>query len=102
MPRYYGSDDYEAQAAPLLDVQIGRFFARTGEGIGFNVYRNSWLTTGISANWIQGYDEDDAPPGLNEVKMRSARACSRPRASKGRWRCSRRPRRSPSPIAGCS
>ena len=67
MPRFYGSEDYQTQPAPLIDVQLGRFFARTGEGIGFNVLTGNRFTAGVSLNWIQGYDADDVPIGINEV-----------------------------------
>ena len=67
MPRFYGSDEYAIQPAPLVDVQLGRFFARTGEGIGFSVIKNDRFAAGVSLNWIQGYDSNDAPAGINEV-----------------------------------
>jgi MipA family protein len=67
MPPFLGSDDLEAEPAPLVDVQFGRFFARTGEGIGFNAVRNDIFTAGLTLNWMQGYDESDAPLGINEV-----------------------------------
>jgi len=68
MPVFQGSDEYEARLAPLVDVQKGRFFARVGEGIGFNVIETPDFKTGVSVNWMQGYDSSDAPEGIGEVK----------------------------------
>lgn len=63
-PAFKGSDDYEIQPVPLVDVKYGRFFARTGDGIGFNVLETPVFTAGASVNWMQGYDEDDVPDGV--------------------------------------
>jgi outer membrane protein len=67
MPQFYGSDDYKTDPALLVDVQVGRFFAKTGEGIGFNVIKNDTFAAGVTLNWIQGYDADEVPAGINEV-----------------------------------
>ena len=68
LPRYKGSDARETRPVPLIDVQKGRFFARTDAGIGLNVYQNEYLTVGASVAWMKGYKEEDAPAGFGEVK----------------------------------
>lgn len=67
-PHFQGADGYEGELAPLVDVQIGRFFAKSGEGIGYDFIGTPALRAGVAVNWMQGYDRDDAPAGLNEVK----------------------------------
>ena len=67
-PHFQGSDGYQGQFAPLVDVQLGRFFAKSGEGIGFNVLETPTFRAGMAVNWMTGYDQDEAPAGLNEVK----------------------------------
>jgi len=68
MPGYKGSDKRITRAAPLVDVQKGRFFARTGAGIGMNLYEDSRFTVGASVNWMKGYEAEDAPAGIGELK----------------------------------
>lgn len=67
LPDYQGADDYQAEPVPLVDARYGRWFARTGEGIGVTVIDSAALTAGISVNWMRGYDEDDVPEGIEEV-----------------------------------
>ncbi|MGQ9371121.1 MipA/OmpV family protein [Azospirillum sp. ST 5-10] len=67
VPRFLGSDAYTAQPVPLIDVQVGRFFAKTGEGIGVTVIETPTFTAGASVNWVQGYDGDDVPDGIDGV-----------------------------------
>ncbi|WP_207484986.1 MipA/OmpV family protein [Arenibaculum pallidiluteum] len=66
-PRFEGSDEYRIQPLPLFDVQWGRFFARTADGIGVDILRTSSLTLGASVTWMQGYDGDDVPEGIGGV-----------------------------------
>ncbi|WP_211109659.1 MipA/OmpV family protein [Azospirillum oleiclasticum] len=66
-PRYQGSDRYEAQPLPLIDVRVGRFFAKVGDGIGVTVIETPTFTAGVSVNWLQGYDADDVPDGVQGV-----------------------------------
>ena len=68
MPRYKGSNERKTKVVPLVDVQKGRFFARTDAGIGMNLYEDSRFTVGASVNWMKGYDAEDAPAGIGEVK----------------------------------
>lgn len=63
-PTFKGSEDYDIQPVPLVDVVYGRFFARTGDGIGFTVLERPFFSAGVSVNWMQGYDEDDVPDGV--------------------------------------
>lgn len=67
VPRFQGSEAYKAQPLPLIDVQYGRFFAKVGEGIGVNVIETPTFTAGASVNWVQGYDGDDVPMGIDGV-----------------------------------
>ncbi|MDY6948300.1 MAG: MipA/OmpV family protein [Pseudomonadota bacterium] len=67
-PDFMGSDEYQGQPAPLIEIQLGRFFARSGEGIGLNAIETETFRAGVTVNWMQGYDAEDAPVGLNEVK----------------------------------
>lgn len=66
-PRFQGADGYEVQPLLLVDVKYGRFFAKVGDGIGFNVIENPTYTAGVSINWMKGYDEDDVPKGVQGV-----------------------------------
>lgn len=66
-PRFQGSDKYRVQPLPVVDVQWGRFFARTGDGIGLTIVRTDTFTAGASVTWMQGYDDDDVPPGIRGV-----------------------------------
>ncbi|MCF8481066.1 MAG: MipA/OmpV family protein [Rhodospirillum sp.] len=65
VPLYQGSDEYTAQPLPLVDVTYGPFFAKVGEGIGLNVIDTPMVTAGASVTWMQGYDEDDTPAGID-------------------------------------
>ena len=67
LPRYQGSDEYEAEPVPLIDARYGRFFARSGEGIGIAAIDTDGFTAGVSANWMRGYQDDDVPRGIDEV-----------------------------------
>lgn len=66
-PEYQGSDDYEIQPVPIFDIRYGRFFAITGEGIGFNVIETPTFTAGASVDWMQGYDGGDVARGVHDV-----------------------------------
>lgn len=68
MPSYKGSDERKTKVVPLVDVQKGRFFARNDAGIGMNLYEDSPFTVGASINWMKGYEAEDAPAGIGEVK----------------------------------
>ncbi|MEN2977992.1 MipA/OmpV family protein [Tistrella bauzanensis] len=67
VPVFQGSEEYKAQPLPLVDVQYGRLFAKVGDGIGVHIIRAPRFTAGIAVNWMQGYDQDDVPAGLNGV-----------------------------------
>ena len=66
-PHFEGSEGHRVSPAPLIDVQKGRFFARTGEGIGLQFISTPRFTAGLGVNWMQGYDKDDAPRGIGEL-----------------------------------
>lgn len=66
-PRFLGSDRYQAQPVPIVDVKVGRFFASSGDGIGFKVIDTPTITAGASVNWMRGYDDDDVPAGVQGV-----------------------------------
>lgn len=67
VPEFQGSEDYRLQPLPLIDVQYGRFFARVGDGIGVNIIETPTVTAGASVNWMQGYDRDDVPEGIDDA-----------------------------------
>lgn len=67
VPQYQGSDDYEAEPVPIVDAQYGRFFIKTGDGIGVNIIKTPTFTAGASINIMSGYDEDDVPEGIEEL-----------------------------------
>ncbi|NMM43430.1 MipA/OmpV family protein [Rhodospirillaceae bacterium KN72] len=66
-PTYEGSDEYAVDPVPLVDVKYGRFFAKTGSGIGLNVVETDTITAGVGVNWMKGYDEDDVATGIDGV-----------------------------------
>ncbi|WP_319024792.1 MipA/OmpV family protein [Nisaea sediminum] len=66
-PDFLGSEEYEAQPVPLLDVKYGRFFARTGDGIGLNILETERFTAGVAIDWMKGYDGEDVARGIDDV-----------------------------------
>lgn len=67
IPRFQGSDEYRVQPVPLIDFQKGRFFARTGDGIGLNIYQTPGFTVGAGVNWMTGYRSKDVPDGIGKL-----------------------------------
>lgn len=67
LPRYQGAETYKAEPVPLIDVKKGRFFARTSDGIGFNIIETPQYTLGASVTWMRGYDEKDVPDGIGKL-----------------------------------
>src|SRR5699024_10070201 len=67
LPQYQGSDDYEAEPVPIVDAQYGRFFIKSGEGIGMNIIKTPTFIAGASIDVMSGYDEDDVPDGIEEL-----------------------------------
>lgn len=68
LPDFQGSRHYQIQPAPIIDVEQGRFFARTGDGIGIKVFNTRNFQAGVSVNWMRGYDAEDVPEGIGELK----------------------------------
>lgn len=68
LPGYKGSDRRITNAVPLVDVQKGRFFAKSNAGLGLNLYQNSHVAIGAGINWMKGYRAEDAPAGFGGVK----------------------------------
>lgn len=68
VPGYKGSAERNTRLAPLIDVKKGRFFAKTDAGLGVNLYEHRYFTLGASVNWMKGYEAEDAPSGVGEVK----------------------------------
>ncbi|WP_103035655.1 MipA/OmpV family protein [Castellaniella caeni] len=64
MPRYEGADEYKGRTIPIVNAQIGRFYARTEDGIGFNFVQTQNFTLSAGANMMWGYGGDDVPPGI--------------------------------------
>jgi outer membrane protein len=65
---FQGSRHYQIQPAPIVDVEQGRFFAKSGEGIGIKVINTPNFQAGVSVNWMRGYDAEDVPEGIGELK----------------------------------
>lgn len=66
-PRFQGSDEFQVQPLPLVDVKYGRFFARLGDGVGVNVIETPTIAAGVALDWMWGYDGDDVPDGIDGV-----------------------------------
>lgn len=64
IPRYDGSDEYKGRTVPIVNAQIGRFYARTEDGVGMNLIQTKNLTLGAGLNMMWGYGGDDVPPGI--------------------------------------
>jgi outer membrane scaffolding protein for murein synthesis (MipA/OmpV family) len=69
LPRYKGADERETKPVPLIDVQKGRFFARTDAGIGLNVYQNAYVTQQIEQAHGAAPTASGRAPGL-QVRLR--------------------------------
>lgn len=65
---FQGSRHYEIQPAPIVDIEQGRFFAKSGEGIGIKFINMPNLQAGMGVNWMRGYDAEDVPVGIGELK----------------------------------
>jgi len=65
---FQGSRHYQIQPAPIVDVEKGRFFAKSGEGIGIKVINMPNFQAGVSVNWMRGYDANDVPEGIGKLK----------------------------------
>jgi outer membrane protein len=65
---FQGSRHYQIQPAPIIDIEQGRFFAKSGEGIGIKVINTTNFQAGLSVNWMRGYDAKDVPEGIGELK----------------------------------
>ena len=66
-PRYEGADEYRLQPFPVVDAQYGLFFARSGDGLGLNIWQSPQLTIGAGVNMMQGYSESDVPEGIGKL-----------------------------------
>ncbi|AFK64410.1 MltA-interacting MipA family protein [Advenella kashmirensis WT001] len=66
-PRYEGADEYRMQPFPVVDAQYGRFFARSGDGLGLNIWQSPQLTIGAGLNMMDGYSESDVPEGIGKL-----------------------------------
>lgn len=69
VPEYEGSDDYEVQPVPDLEITYGEHFFLDRRGIGVNVLATRSLTAGVALNYDGGREEDDndALRGLGDV-----------------------------------
>ncbi|MGB6241733.1 MAG: MipA/OmpV family protein [Castellaniella sp.] len=64
IPRYEGSSEYAGKGVPVIDAQIGSFYARTDQGIGLNLIQTPGLTLSAGANMLWGYGSDVMPRGI--------------------------------------
>ncbi|WP_323018139.1 MipA/OmpV family protein [Castellaniella sp.] len=63
-PRYEGSDEYKGRTIPIINARIGRFYARTEDGVGLSLIQSENLALEAGANMMWGYGGDDVPPGI--------------------------------------
>ena len=63
-PRYEGSDEYKGRTIPIVNARIGRFYARTEDGIGMSLIQSGNLTLDAGLNMMWGYGGDDVPKGI--------------------------------------
>lgn len=63
-PRYQGSDEYKGRTIPIINARMGRFYARTEDGIGMSLIQNKSLSLDAGVNMMWGYGGDDVPPGI--------------------------------------
>jgi outer membrane protein len=68
LPDFQGSRHYQLQPAPIVDVEEGRFFAKSGEGIGIKLINMPNFQAGVGVNWMRGYDAEDVPTGIGKLK----------------------------------
>jgi MipA family protein len=68
-PAYEGSNDYEFQAFPMIDVAWKNVFLNARQGLGAYVWDRDGLKIGLSLGWIFGRDEGDSPDlaGLGDL-----------------------------------
>lgn len=69
-PTYLGSDDYEVDPLPLIDLRHDRLFLSTRDGLGANLLeRGSNWKAGpvIKYRWARDQDDDSALRGMGDV-----------------------------------
>lgn len=69
-PTYLGSDEYEVDALPLVDIRYSDLlFLSTRDGLGANLLRGERLTAGpvLKYRFGRDQDDDDALRGLGDV-----------------------------------
>lgn len=67
-PDYLGSDDYETQIWPALDLRYGeRFYFHLRDGLGWNVIREDNWRVSPFIGYILGRDDEDDLRHLDEV-----------------------------------
>lgn len=66
-PKFEGSSSHRLRAVPLVDIQKGRIFARTDDGIGLNIVQTPAVTMGAGLNLMQGYRSSDVPHGIGKL-----------------------------------
>lgn len=67
VPDYQGSDDNRIIPVPIIDVQQGRLFASTANGVGMDLVRGPLIDAGVSATFVPGYRRRDVPQGIDRV-----------------------------------
>lgn len=65
-PDFEGADDYRILPYPLLDVQLGQFFANSN-GIGVHVIDLPAFTVGGGITYVRGYRRRDVPDGVGKL-----------------------------------
>lgn len=68
-PRYHGSDKYQFNPLPMIDIKWRRLFANFQDGIGANLYDSEVLTVGAGLTMADGYKAKHAPAGIGKLSM---------------------------------
>jgi outer membrane protein len=66
-PAYQGSDESRLLPVPLVDVQVGRFFASSANGVGVNLIQTPTFNLGASIVPVPGYRRRDVPEGIGRL-----------------------------------
>jgi MipA family protein len=67
VPDFQGSESYRVLPIPLLDVQVGPFFASLGDGVGVHVVDTTTFKLGGSVTYVRGYRRRDVPEGIDRL-----------------------------------
>ena len=67
VPTYQGSGEYRVLPFPLLNINIGPFFAGMVDGVGMHVIDTPSFKIGGSVTYVRGYRHRDVPEGKDNL-----------------------------------